>query len=183
LERVILQTSSGGSAALTGQLNGTARIYRIGSGQRVFCIVFMALSVFFLIVFWGGAISGRREATWLELMIPIGFLVGGSFLSARAFKNYIGLSVGEIRIQTILDRQTLPFDKIRGRRRYLSRGDDEFPSIWYLKLEPNDDRFPTIEFEESYYTLDDRFFTWFNALPDLDALDKLRAKTSNFGHV
>lgn len=166
---------------MTECVSGETRIYRIGWGQRVFCIVFMALSVVFLIGFWGGAISGEREATWLELMIPIVLLIMGSFFTARAFRNYIALLQTEIRIQTILGRQTLPLDKIRGRRRYLSRGDGESPSIWYLKLEPNDDRFPPLEFEESHYTLDDPFFRWFNALPDLDALDKLRPKTSNFG--
>ncbi|MGB8261730.1 MAG: hypothetical protein WCE75_15315 [Terracidiphilus sp.] len=53
--------------------------------------------------------------------------------------------------------------------------------MWYLKLEPNDDRFRTIEFEESYYRLDEVFYEWFRALPDLDALDKSRPKSSNFG--
>jgi hypothetical protein len=52
-----------------------------------------------------------------------------------------------------------------------------------LKLEPNDDRIPTLEFEETYYTLDDHFFAWFNALPDLDALDKTTPEKSNFGLV
>jgi len=168
---------------VTEPLIRAARIYRIGWGQRVFCIVFMTLSVFFLVGFWGGAISGEREATWLELMIPIVFLIVGGFFTARAFRNYIALSQGEICVQTIFERQTLPFDKIRGRRRDLRQGDDEFPSIWYLKLEPNDDRIPTLEFEETYYTLDDHFFAWFNALPDLDALDKTTPEKSNFGLV
>jgi len=161
----------------------TERIYRIGSGHRVFCVAFMALSLFFLVVFWGGAIFGTREASLTELLIPIAFLTVGGFFIARAFKNYVTLSPTEITLQTIFDRQTLPFDKIRGRRRYLDNGGPEGGSTWCLKFEPNDDRFPIIEFEETYYRLDDYFRAWFNALPDLDELDKHRLKTSNFGLV
>ena len=86
-------------------------------------------------------------------------------------------------MQTIFERRTLPLDKIRGRRRYLDGGGDESPSIWHLKLEPNDDQFPALEFEERYYKLDDHFFAWFNTLSDLDALEKTRPRTSNFGLV
>jgi len=141
----------------------------------------MALSVFFLVAFWGGAVSGTREATLTELFVPIAFLTIGGFFTARAFKNYIELSQAEISKQSIFGRSTLPIHKIRGRRRYLDKGGYETPSVWNLKIEPNDDRFPTIEFEESYYTLDDYFYAWFNALPDLDASDKQSPKTSNFG--
>lgn len=162
---------------------GTIRTYRMRSSHRVFCIILLAVGVFFLVAFWGGAISGTREATFLELLFPIGFLLLGGFLTARAFKNVITLSQTAIELQTPFDRSTLPFDKISGRRRYPDRGDDETPSIWHLKLEPNDDRFPTIDFEETYYKLDDFFYSWFRALPDLDALDKIRPKVSSFGLV
>ena len=162
---------------------GTTRIYRIRWSQRVFCTVFMAFSVVLLISFWGGAFSGTREASWIELMVPIVFLLAGSFFTARAFVNYISLSQSEIRIQIPFEKRTLPFDNIRGRRRYLASGDDESPSVWHLKVVSNDDRFPTLDFEETYYTFDEYFRAWFSALPDLDEREKTGPKPSDFGLV
>jgi hypothetical protein len=164
-------------------VGGATRIYRIGWGQRVFCIIFMALSVFFLIAFWGGAISGAKETNWIEILIPPLLLTVGGFLTVRAFKDYIALSQSEIRFQTLFELQKLPFDKIRGRRRYLVKGSGRSPDVWHLKVESNDDQFPTLDFEESYYTLDEYFRTWFSALPDLDERDKTGPKPSNFGLV
>ena len=161
----------------------TTRIYRMGWGQRIFGFVFSGLSIFFLVAFWGGALSGAREATFLELFIPIVFLMVGVFLTVRAFKNFIALSEMEISLHSLSGQQTLLLTKIRGRRRYLDHGTDESPSIWYLKIESNDDRYAAIEFAESYYKLDEIFRTWFKSLPDLDELDKTRPKPSNFGLV
>ena len=164
-------------------LGGATRIYRIGWFQRVFCIVFMGFSVLSLVVFWGGAISGAREASLIEILIPILFLALGGFFTARAFRNYVALSQSDIRLQSLFELQALPFDKIRGRRRYLVKGDYESPSVWHLKVVSDDDRFPTLDFEESYYTFDDYFRTWFRSLPDLDERDKTGPKLSNFGLV
>jgi hypothetical protein len=171
------------NAAVEQYPTGAIRTYRMRSSHRAFCIVLLAVGAFFLAAFWGGAISGTREATFLELLFPIGFLLLGGYLTARAFKNVITLSQTGIELRTLFDRSALPFDKIGGRRRYLDRGGEDTPSIWHLKLEPNDDRFPSVDFEETYYQLDDSFYAWFRALPDLDALDKVRPKTSNFGLV
>jgi hypothetical protein len=162
-------------------------VYRMGWGLRVFGIVFMAMSAFFLIAFWGGAISGDRPATFFEMLMLIAFITVGVLLIVSSFRDYIALSQTEISLRTIVNKRTLPFDKIRGRRRYLDKGGYQSPSIWYLRLEPNDDRFPIVEFQEKYYKLDDFFYAWFNALPDLDRMDKEREEkgmhTSNFGLV
>ena len=162
-------------------------VYRMGWGLRVFGIVFTLMSAFFLIAFWGGAISGGRPATLFEMLLPIAFITVGVLLIVSSFKNYVSISQTEISLQTIVKRQTLPLNKIQGRRRYLDKGGYEFPSVWYLRLEPNDDRFPIVEFQEKHYKLDDFFYAWFNALPDLDRMDKEREEkgthTSNFGLV
>lgn len=162
---------------------GVARIYRMNWFERAFPIMFLAGSLVFLIGFWHGQITGERDPDLLELTIPIAFLLGGGLLAARGFMNFIALSGSAIELRTIFDRKVLPFDKIGGRRKYLVLGGEDSPSVWHLKVEPNDDRLPILDFEESYYKLDDAFRQWFNALPDLDALDKTRPKTSNFGLV
>jgi len=98
----------------------------------------------------------------------------------RAFRNSVQLSETTIELYGISDNAVLPFDKIRGRRRYLDRGDEDSPSVWHLVLGPNDDRLKKVDIEE-LYQFDDFFYQWFNGLPDLDELEKTGPKTSNFG--
>ncbi len=160
-----------------------ARIYRMKSSQRAVGVIFLVVGGFFLFAFWGGAISGERDTTLLELLFPVAFLLFAGFLTACAFRNFIALTESAIELQSLFARKMLPFDKIRGRRRYLDRGDENSPAVWHLKLEPNDDRFPILDIGETSYRLDGSFYSWFNALPDLNALDKLRPKNSNFGLV
>ncbi len=164
-------------------VGGATRIYRIGWFQRVFCIVFTAFGALFLIVVWSGVITGTRDASWIDIVVSIALPVGGGFFAARAFRNYIALSQSDIRLQSLFELQTLPFDKIRGRRRYLVKGDRKSPSVWHLKVESNDDQFPTLDFEESYYTFDEYFWAWFSGLTDLDERDKTGPRPSNFGLV
>jgi len=164
-------------------VGGAKRIYRISWGQRAFSIVFTTFGAVFLVAIWGGVISGTREASWIEVVVSIALPLGGGFFVARAFKDYVALSETEIRHQGLFKLQMLPFDKIRGRRRYLVKGDGKSPAVWHLKVEPNDDQFPTLDFEESYYTFDEYFRTWFGALPELDERDKTGPKPSNFGLV
>lgn len=116
-------------------------------------------------------------------------------MALRHFKAWCGLSCGlygcrYVRsLLTILRQRKVifcnvgPAGSVLISRDRAGSGGEDFPSVWYLKLEPNDDRFPVLDFEESYYRLDDYFCEWFNALPDLDALDKVRPKDSNFGLV
>ena len=82
----------------------------------------------------------------------------------------------------ISGKRVLPLAKISGRRRYLDRGGEDSPSVWHLVFESNDDRFSKLDIEE-LYRFDDFFYKWFNALADLDELDKTRPKPSNFGLV
>lgn len=116
------------------------------------------------------------------MMIPVVISVGAGLFLIRAFRNAVCLSTTSIEIRSLSGRQVLPLDRVRGRRRYLDRGDEDAPSMWHLVLEPNDDRFPRLDIEE-IYRFDDSFYKWFNGLPDLDELDKSLPKPSNFGLV
>ncbi len=80
-------------------------------------------------------------------------------------------------------RKTLRFRDIRGRREYVVRSaGPESVSTRYLKLESNDDRLPSLEFEK-YFTFDAAFYEWFNRLPNLDKLSTQREKNSNLGLI
>jgi hypothetical protein len=152
-------------------------------GLRAFSIGLLLFSLVFCVHFWGGAITGKRQASLQETLLPLVFLVTSCVLVAQAFRNYVALTQNEIVLQTLFTRRTLPLDKIRGRRRHLVRSGDETPDAWHLKLEPIDDRFPELDFEEKQYALDDYFHAWFAALRDLDEIDQRGIKTSRFGLV
>jgi hypothetical protein len=152
------------------------------SGQRLVGIVMLAAGLFFGIAIWGGVLTGARDTNFLELMFPILFSLMAGMFTFRAFRNSVRLTEKSIELCGLSGNTALPFDKIRGRRRYLDKGDENSPSVWHRVLEPNDDRFKKIDIEE-LYRFDDLFYQWFHTLPDLDELDKTRFKTSNFGLV
>ena len=164
------------------EFNQRVRVYRMKSGQRFVGFVLLTFGLFFGVAVWGGAITGAKEANFLEMMFPIAFSLFAGVFTYRGFRNSVHLSETSIELRCTSGHKELPFDKIKGRRRYLDHGDENSPSVWHLVFEPNDDRFVKIDIEE-LYRFDDFFCNWLNELPDLDALDKTRPKTSNFGLV
>jgi len=118
------------------------------------------------------------------MVIAVVFLIVGIGLTINFFKATVTFTSDAIELNTIFARKKLPFSGIRGRREYVVRGGevDAGGSTRYLKLVPNDDRLPTLDFMKNY-TFDDAFYSWFNALPDLDAEDKKVHKDANFGLV
>ncbi len=64
----------------------------------------------------------------------------------------------------------------------MTAGLTTFPGEWRLKIVSDDDRFPSLDFDEKY-KFDETFRAWFNQLPDLDEADKTAPKTLNSGLV
>jgi hypothetical protein len=152
------------------------------SGQRFVGITLIVFGLIFGVAIWVGAITGTRDTSFWELIFPIAFVLFAGVFTVRAFRNSVQLSETAIELHGISGDTALPLDKIRGRRRYLERGDENSPSVWHLVLESNDDRFRKLDMEE-LYRFDESFYQWFNRLPDLDQLDKTKPQTSNFGLV
>jgi hypothetical protein len=165
-----------------GSSVGVSRVYRMNAIQRVFSLIFSGFSAIVLVAIWSEILSGKRELGLVEVMLPVVFVLAGALFTTRAFRNSILLTSNSIESRSLTGNAVLPFERIKGRRRYLDKGDADSPSIWHLVLESNDDRFPKIDIQE-IYKFDDYFYHWFNALPDLDVLDKTKHKTSNFGLV
>ncbi len=115
-------------------------------------------------------------------MFPILYTLAATVFTLRSFRNRVRLSQESLELHGLSGTRVLPIQSIKGRRRYLSRGDIDTPSVWHLVLEPDDDRYPKMDIEE-LYRFDEQFYNWFNALPDLDEIDKTRPKSSNFGLV
>jgi hypothetical protein len=161
-------------------MSAARRVYRMRSSQRIVTMVILIVGLFFAVGIWGGVLSGIREPRLFEMMAPVVFSLVAALFAIRAFRNSVCFSEQAIELRGLLGTRILPLDKIKGRRRYLSEGDEGSPDVWHLVLEPNDDRFPKLDIEE-LYKFDDSFYRWFTSLPDLDQLDRTRPKPSNFG--
>jgi hypothetical protein len=166
----------------TDEMNGTNRTYRMKSSQRVVAVVLLLFGLLFTTGIWCAVLTGARDPKFLEIVFPLGFTLVSAVFTWRAFRNAVRFSDHAVELRSLSGMHVLPLDKIKGRRRYLSRGDENSPDVWHLVLEPNDDRYPKLDIEE-LYGFDKLFYTWFNALPDLDEIDKTRAKASIFGLV
>jgi len=154
------------------------RVYRMNGLYRGASVVFSTVAFFLMISFWIGIATGQKEPKLLEMiLVPVFPIVGGVWV-AFAFTSTVTLFQDAIELRTLANRKHLPFARIRGRREYVVQSDDG--STRYLKLEPNDDRLPTLELQQNY-DFDSAFYNWFYQLSDLDELDKPKPKKSNFG--
>src|SRR4051812_29405317 len=156
------------------------RVYRMKSSQRIVGIVLVAVFLLVVVAIWSEVFLDTRAPNFFEMMAPVVALLFVVAMAIRSFHNAVIVSDQRIDLRGISGTRSLPLDKIKGRRRYLSQGDAESPDVWHLVIESDDDRFPNLDMEE-LYRFDDEFYAWFTALPDLDELDKTRPKPSNFG--
>lgn len=162
--------------------DSATRIYRIGWGPRALCVVFTAFATVFLISVLWGVYFGGREADFWTMFVGFVLVAVGTMLTAEKFTTTVTLTENEIRLRSGFGERKLPLDKIRGKRRYYDPGGDETPGEWRLKIVSDDDRYPTLDFDERY-TFDETFHEWFLGLRDLDETDKTAPKPSNFGLV
>jgi hypothetical protein len=160
-----------------------AKVYRVKWWRRASAILFVVLGILFLTAFCWGPISGQADPKPLGIVFSAAFTLVGILWTIGAFKSTVTLSNDAIEVRGIWGCKRLPLNGIRGRREYVVRGGGvEEGSTRYLKLVPDDDRLSPLEFEK-YFTFDDAFYQWFNKLPDLDAMDKMKHKDSGFGLV
>jgi hypothetical protein len=157
------------------------RFYRPNWAWRTFAILFLGFASAFVIAMFEGLVSGRSEPKPTELAISVVLFIAGVGMAIHVFTTVVGFTQDTIYTRNLLGIISLPLNGIRGRREYVVRG-DEGGGTPYLRLEPDDDRLPTLDFAKNY-SFDDAFFRWFYVLRDLDAEDKHVHKDSNFGLV
>jgi hypothetical protein len=149
------------------------RTYRVRWWLRAFAIVWTALGA----LVWGGTLSkevfGSEDSVWWHFVVAPIWIVGGILWTAHVFKATVTLFHDAIETYGLWGRVKLRFDQIRGHREYLVTGVGG--TTHYFKLEPNDDRLPTLDFIR-HYDFDTVFYDWFSKLPDLDAMDKLKGR-------
>ncbi len=111
----------------------TTRVYTIRRGQKVFCLIFMAFALTFLVaVLWGIAFSDKEADPW-TILVGFVLVVGGGLITAEKFTTRLTLTQEEIRLGSVFGEKKLTFEKILGRRRYFDRGTDDFPGGMALK--------------------------------------------------
>ncbi len=156
-------------------------VYRPSWSWRAFALAFLALGTIFAIHIWREVRWGLAEPRPFEIAIGAVLVLVGTALVAHTFTESVRFTTDAIERATLVGVKRLPLSNIRGRREYAVSG-HESGRTRYLKLEPNDDRLPTLDFSRNY-DFDDAFYKWFHGLPDLDEMDKEAPKTSNFGLV
>ena len=151
---------------------GVTRVYRAKSVKPfVVGLVLIAAGWFLLLFVWKRTIRVIEDPS-LFALIPIVIAV---VLGVRTSKNTVCLSESAIAVEGFPGNKLLPFDKIRGRRRYFESNGDS-GGVRHLVLEPISERYPRLDIEE-IYQFDDHFYRWFNNLPDLDEADKARTSS------
>jgi len=158
------------------------RVYRPRWFGRALALLFLAFGCFFAIGVSVKAAVELAEPEPLNVLIAILFVLVGIGWTTYTFNVTVTLSEDGITHRNLLGQKRLPLNGIRGRRECVVRGGDPPGATRYLKLEPEDDRLPSISFGKNY-NFDEAFYMWFNSLPDLDAMDKVKHKDSDFGLV
>jgi hypothetical protein len=158
------------------------RVYRMNWLFRGFSLFFLAFSCFGLSAYASGIMKGESEADGVKILTACVLLLAGLGMTTHAFLSRLAFSSEGVEQISFLGRKNLPFASIRGRREYVVRGGNPGGSTRYLRVEANDDH-PALEFGKKLYAFDDAFWTWFNALPDLDERDRQIHKDSSFGLV
>jgi hypothetical protein len=134
---------------------------------------------------WWPILSGARKPALSDFLFPSLWLLFICFVVVTTYRNFMRLSRSSIELSTLLGSKVLPFEKIKGRRRYTEKADPYSDPKRHLVLEPNDDQYPRIDIRERK-EFDESFYHWFNSLPDLDKLDGIeepKSKYNNFSLV
>lgn len=115
-------------------------------------------------MYWRGGLTSTPRLIFSSSAL----LLGGIILTARAFTARFIVSNDSIEIGDVFGKKKLALDAIRGRREYAT-GMGRFTSMRF-KLEPKDQGRVALTFQNNF-NFDDRFWLWFDQLPDLDSED------------
>lgn len=132
---------------------------------------------------WWPMLFRGRKPDLSDFIFPSLYLSTFGILTVLAYRTYIRLTKDSIEMRSFWRRQVLPFDKIKGRRRYTEKADPYSTPARHLVLESNNERFPRLDIKiKDSYRFDEPFYSWFDSLPDLDKLDGLEESTSKYAN-
>jgi hypothetical protein len=137
---------------------------------KAFCLVFLALSLFFSFGAWRGISSGAN--TWLDLAIAIVLVLVGAGFATQTFTARVVLSDDSIRIGSFFRSQSMRLDQIRYRREYeeYQDGPEGGVNVYYLELVPYDGEARSLKISKDDFDLDRAFWDWMVGIPDSERL-------------
>jgi hypothetical protein len=157
----------------------TLRVYRPKWGWRIFSLFFPIFGGLAVISELKQLIAQAPDFSLGVLICGLLIMVVGAGLVVNFFTSVVRFTHDSVEHRTLFRRRSLPLAAIRGRREYMTRDSDGVPT-YYLRLIPNDNRLPVLEFTRTY-ALDEAFFRWFYSLPGLNERDEPKSKFSFFG--
>jgi len=140
---------------------------------RTFAVAFLLFSVLGLLgLLWSehSGMQGRSIAEVIEWAAIALFAAGWL---AYVLSAVIILSKDTVEKRTLFRSDRLRFDQILGRREKVHRNFDG-SYIRYLQVIPRDALLPAIQFQK-FYALDAAFYAWYDDLPNLDTMDRMRS--------
>ena len=153
-----------------------SRTYRMKFTVLIRGAFFALAGVILRPLFEEKARSGDGFQLFFYIVIPVALIVFGLLTILRALQNRVCLTDTAIEVQGLFESESLPLEKISGRRRYTTLG--KLPER-HMVLVSNENRFEKLDIEE-VYRFDQFFYDWFNAFPDLDELEPTGPKPSDF---
>ena len=93
-----------------------SRVYRTKNSLKVFCFVFLAVSLFFGFSASRGFSTGAN--TWLDLAIAIVLIFAGAGFAAQTFTARVVLAEDSIRYGSVFRSHSMHLDQIQHRREY-----------------------------------------------------------------
>ncbi len=124
-------------------------------------------------------LSGARGAHLSDFLFPTLYLLLCGTYAVISYRTFVRLTENSIEVCQLRGSRTLPFSKIKGRRRYTEKADPYSTPPRHLVVEPIDDRYPRLDIKEAR-ELDESFFRWFDSLPALDKLDGIQEPKSKY---
>jgi hypothetical protein len=128
---------------------------------------------------WWPILFGTKKLGLSDVLFPSLYLLTAGIFTLLTFRSFVRLSEDSIEVSRVWGSKVLPFDKIKGRRRYTEKADPYSTPARHLVLEPNDDRFSRLDIKESD-KFDESFYRWFDSLPDLDKQDGIEVSKSKY---
>ena len=146
------------------------RVYRTKNSLKVFCFVFLALSLFFGLSAWRGVSNGAN--TWTDLAIAIVLILAGAVFAVQTFTACVVLAEDSIRYGSVFGSHSMHLDQIRYRREYEDYQDSSGGgvNVPYLELIPRHGEIQSLKIPKNDFDMDNAFWEWVLRVPDCEDL-------------
>jgi len=155
--------------------------------SRAWNIIFCGWALLMATQDWWPVIFAAKKPTLHDYFFSVGYVLLASISTLITFRSFVCLSEDSITVSRVWGSKVLPFNKIKGRRRYTEKADPYSTPPRHIVLESNDDQFLRIDIKlGDSYKFDEDFYRWFDSLTDLDRLDGIeepQSKYANFSLV